>query len=143
MTPEVGTSYTVPATDNVHLVTSTNSSAVGWTGFPLANNHTFAFLNLGAGTYLYARFWLCLSGRGSHNANPAERFGFQYTDNTNSYMPVLPTAEAFADTSAGGLAETYNATTGKFGTISVRFPRLFSPYPIVMAVCSFRRLRAR
>jgi hypothetical protein len=117
---QAGTSYTVPATDDVHLVTSTNGSAVGWTGFPLANNYTFAFLNLGAGTVTYTpASGSVYPGAAATTQIPQNWFGFQYTDNSNTFMPVIPTSKAFADTSAGGLAETFNATTGTFGTISV------------------------
>ena len=114
---QAGTSYTVPATDDVHLVTSTNGSAVGWTGFPLANNYTFAFLNLGAGTVTYTpASGSVYPGAAATTQIPQNWFGFQYTDNTNTFMPVIPTSKAFADTSAGGVAEGFTASTGKFGT---------------------------
>ena len=117
---QTGTSYSIPITDDVHLITGNNAAATAWTGFALANNYTFAFLNIGAGTITYTpASGLIYPAGTSTTAIPQAWFGFHYTDNTNSYMPVLPTAEAFADTSAGGLAETFNATTGKFGTIAV------------------------
>jgi hypothetical protein len=109
---QTGTSYTIPITDDVTFVTGNNASATAWTGFTLANNYAFSFENLGAGLITYTP----ASGTVNGNATqiiPQNWFGFHYTDNTNTRMPVMPTLPAFPncpDTSGNHL--NINTATG-------------------------------
>ena len=111
---QVGTSYSIPITDDVHFLTGSNGSATAWTGFALANNYVFSFENLGTGLITYTP----ASGTVNGNATqiiPQNWFGFHYTNNTNTFMPVMPTIQAFADCNGTGKAETFTAATGGFG----------------------------
>jgi hypothetical protein len=91
---QTGTSYSIPITDDVSFLTGSNSGATAWTGFALANHYVFSFMNLGAGLITYTP----ASGPVNGNATqiiPHNWFGFHYTDNTSTYMPVLPSIAAF------------------------------------------------
>jgi hypothetical protein len=115
-----GGTYAIPVIDNASLVTGTYSSAENWTGPTLSNSWVFAALNNGTATITYTpASGVVYPGGGSSQIIPPNYFALQYTDLTNTFLPTLPTIKAFADTSAGGLAETFNATTGQFGTIAV------------------------
>ena len=109
----------IPATDNVSLVAS--STLTTWTGtHTLSSGFVFSGLNLNSSSVTYTpASGVIYPGGGATQLVPPNWFAFVYTNGTNTYMPVLPTIKAFADTSAGGLAETYNGTTGVFGTIAL------------------------
>jgi hypothetical protein len=111
---QTGATYSIPITDDVHFLTGNNVSATAWSGFALANNYVFSFENLGAGLITYT------PASGTVNGNaiqiiPQYWFGFHYTDNSNTFMPVVPTIQAFADCNGTGKAETFTAATGGFG----------------------------
>lgn len=126
---QTGTSYTIPITDDVHFVTGNNASATAWTGFALGTNfYAFSFENLGAGLITYT------PASGSVNGNstqiiPQNWFGFHYTDNTNTFMPVMPTLSAFANTSAGQ-AMAFNSATGAFSAVSVGVTSVATSSPL-------------
>jgi hypothetical protein len=107
-----GTSYPIPITDDVSLLTGCNGSATSWSGFTLANNYSFAFLNQCAGLITYTP----ASGTVNGNATqiiPNKWFGFHYTDNTSTFMPVMPTILAFPNcTDTGGNHLNFTAATG-------------------------------
>jgi len=110
---QTGTSYNIPITDDVAFLTGNNSSATSWTGFTLANNYSFAFENLGTGLITYTP----ASGTVNGNATqiiPQNWFGFHYTNNTNTFMPVLPTIQAWTDCQDSvGQHINFTAATGK------------------------------
>lgn len=115
-----GTTFTVPITDNVAFITGSNASATAWTGFTLANNYVFSFMNRGAGLITYTP----ASGTVNGNATqiiPQNYFGFHYTDNTNTVMPAMPTIAAFPNCAdSGGNHINFTSATGAFscGTTS-------------------------
>jgi len=109
---QTGTSYTIPVTDDIHLVTGNNSGATAWTGFALANYYSFAFENLGAGLITYTPASGTVNGAATQII-PQNWFGFHYTNNTNTFMPVLPTIAAFPNCTTGGLY--FTASTGVLG----------------------------
>ena len=110
---------TIPATDNASLIASSTLTTLAGTNI-LTNGFVFSYLNLNSAGVTYTPLsGVIYPGSGSTQLVPSDWFALAYTNGTNTYMPVLPTIKAFADTSAGGLAETYNATTGAFGTIAV------------------------
>jgi len=110
---QTGTSYTIPITDDVKLITGNNGSATAWTGFTLANNYVFACGNLGAGliTYTPASGLIYPGGTGTAII-PQNAFCLQYTDNANTYLFVMPTLKSFPSCPNGG--EGFNAATGLF-----------------------------
>lgn len=109
---QTGTSYSIPVTDDVHFVTGNNASPTAWTGFTLANNYVFSMMNLGAGLITYTP----ASGTVNGNATqiiPKNWFGFHYTNNTDTFMPVLPSIGAFPDcTDSSGNHINFTAATG-------------------------------
>lgn len=115
---QTGTSYTIPIADDVHFVTGNNGSATAWTGFTLANNYAFSFQNLGSGLITYTPASGTVNGS-STQIIPQNWFGFHYTDNTNTFMPVIPTQQAFTDCHASNNALTFTASTGKLGCNSI------------------------
>jgi hypothetical protein len=111
---QTGTSYTIPITDDVTFVTGSNTSATAWTGFALANNYAFSFMNINTGLITFTP----ASGTVNGNATqiiPSQWFGFHYTDNTNTFMPVMPTIAAFTDCHGASNAVIFTAATGAFG----------------------------
>ena len=109
----------IPATDNASFIASSTLTTLAGTN-TLTNGFVFSYLNLNSAGVTYTPLsGVIYPGSGSTQLVPSDWFALAYTNGTNTYMPVLPTIKAFADTSAGGLAETYNATTGAFGTIAV------------------------
>lgn len=105
--------YTVPITDNMKLLTINSASAFTLNGFPLANNYTFALINLNAGLITYTPATGTINNGNATQIIPAGWFGFHYTDNTNTVMPVMPTFQAFptcADTLGKHL--NFNIATG-------------------------------
>jgi hypothetical protein len=116
-----GTSFTIPITDDVHLVTGNNGAATAWTGFTLANNYSFAFENLGAGLITYTPASGTVNGSATQII-PQFWFGFHYTDNTITQMPVLPTIQAFPSCpDSAGNHLNFTTATGALscGTTSV------------------------
>jgi hypothetical protein len=122
---QAGTSYSIPITDDVSFLTGNNASATAWSGFTLANNYVFSFENLGAGLITYTP----ASGTVNGNATqiiPRYWFGFHYTNNTNTFMPVMPTIQAFpsgcsnpiAFASATGVISCSTLTGGMFANFS-------------------------
>jgi hypothetical protein len=109
---QTGTSYTIPIADDVHFLIGSNALATAWTGFALANNYSFAFENFGVGLITYTP----ASGTVNGNATqiiPSNYFGFHYTDNTNTYMPIMPELAAFPNcTDTGGNHLNINTATG-------------------------------
>ncbi len=119
---QTGTTYSIPITDNVHLLTGCNVNPIAWAGFALANNYVFSFLNDCAGAITYTpNSGNVYPGGGATQLVPEYWFGFAYTDNTNTYMPVMPTFKAFANTPLN-YAEGFNSTTGVFSAVAVEPP---------------------
>ena len=117
-----GTSYTIPATDNYHWVTSANASAVAWSGANmLVNNYAFHGANLLAGTVTYTpASGKVFPGNGSTGLTtqiiPQYWFFEATTDNTNTYMAVMPTISAFPNcNTAGSSALIFTSSTGVIG----------------------------
>lgn len=109
---QTGTSYNIPITDDVHLITGNNAAATAWTGFTLANNYTFAATNLGAGLITYTPATGTVNGNASQIL-PQNYFAFHYTDNTSTFMPVMPTLAAFGNCpDSGGNHINISSTTG-------------------------------
>lgn len=111
---QTGTSYSIPITDNAHFVGGNNVSATAWTGFSLANNYVFSFMNLNTGliTYTPNSGFINVSGHLTQII-PQNYFGFHYTDNTNTYMPVMPTIAAFPNcVDSTGNHLNFTAATG-------------------------------
>lgn len=111
---QTGTTYTVPITDDVHFLTLNNSSPVAVTGLALANNYVFSGENLGAGLATYTPASGTVNGAASQII-PKNWMFFHYTDNSNTFMPVMPTLAAFSDCNGSGKAETFTLATGTFG----------------------------
>ena len=109
---QTGTSYTIPITDDAAFLTGNNALATAWTGFALANNYVFSFMNRGAGLITYTP----ASGTVNGNATqiiPDNWFGFHYTDNTNTVMPVVPSIAAFPSCAdSGGNHLNFTTATG-------------------------------
>lgn len=110
-----GSPYTVPITDDAKFLTITSASAYAVTGFALANNYVFTFENLGAGLVTYT------PATGTVNGNatqiwPTNWFGFQYTNNTNTFMPVMPTYQAFPGSTCADSTHAigFTPSTGAF-----------------------------
>ena len=97
---QTGTTYPVPITDDAHFLTLNNSSAVAVSGFALANNYVFSLENLGSGLVTYTPNSGLVNGA-STQIVPQNYFGFHYTDNTNTFMPVMPTLNAFPNCPGG------------------------------------------
>jgi hypothetical protein len=111
---QTGTSFTIPVADDVHFVTGNNAAATAWTGFTLANNYAFSFMNLGAGLITYTPASGTVNGSATQII-PQNWFGFHYTDNTNTFMPVLPSIGAFPNcTDTGGNHINFTSATGAF-----------------------------
>lgn len=111
---QTGTTYTIPVTDDAKFITGCNAAATAWTGFTLANNYVFSFENLCAGLITYTP----ASGLVNSAANqiiPQNYFGFHYTDNSATKMPVMPTIQAFPNTGINQ-SLTFNSSTGALGT---------------------------
>lgn len=109
---QTGTSYSIPVTDDVHFVTGSNAAATAWAGFTLANNYAFSFENLGAGLITYTPATGTVNGAATQII-PQNYFGFHYTDNTNTFMPVMPTLAAFPNCpDTGGNHINIAAATG-------------------------------
>lgn len=114
---QTGTSYTIPITDDVHLVTGNNVAATAWTGFALANNYAFSCLNLGAGLITYTpASGVIFPGSVASQIIPQNWFCLNYIDNNNTFMPVMPTIKAFANTGTFQ-AEGINTATGQFSAV--------------------------
>ena len=122
---QTGTSYTIPATDNYHWVTANNASNTAWSGANmLVNNYAFHGASLvGTITYTPASGKI-FPGNGSTGLTsqiiPQYWFFESVTDNTNTYMAVMPTISAFTDChTAGTSAVIFTAATGTFGCNSI------------------------
>jgi hypothetical protein len=104
------------AANNAGLITFSNASATAVTGPTLANNIFFEACNINTGLVTYTP----ASGTVNGNATqivPNNWCGFEYTDNSNTRMPVFPSIGAFANTGANA-AETFNSASGAFGTLT-------------------------
>jgi hypothetical protein len=109
---QTGASYIVPTTDNVTLITASNSGAQAYTGPALASNIVFSLFNINTGVVTY------IPASGTVNGNATQKipggwFGTAYTDNSNTIMPVLPTNSAFPNcTDSAGNHLNFTASTG-------------------------------
>lgn len=108
-----GSSYSaIPTSDNLTLV-ELSGTGTALTGPTLANNIAFSILNRGSGaTYTPA------SGTVNGNSTqliPPNFLAQEFTDNTNTFMPVLPTLAAFTDCHGSSNAVIFTASTGVFG----------------------------
>jgi hypothetical protein len=112
----VGTSDTVTSAMNAELLTTSNGSATTMTGPTLAGNIVFSVFNIGAGTVIYTPASGSQTGFGKL---PQYAFGFQYTDNTNTFFPIMPTLQSFPSCSTGSSALTFTTATGLFGCNSI------------------------
>lgn len=111
---QTGTTQTIPITDDVHLITYKNASAVAASGANmLANNYAWVMYNLGAGLVTYTAASGTVNDSGGTAILPQWWFGFAYTDNTNTQVPVMPTLKAFPNcTDTGGNHLNINIATG-------------------------------
>jgi hypothetical protein len=87
----------------------------------LVNNETFGFLNIGTGKITYTpASGNVYPGGGTSQIVPPNWWGIEYTNNANTYMPVVPTIAAFTDChTAGSSAVIFTASTGAFGCNSI------------------------
>jgi len=102
----------LPSTVNTNLVTFNSGSPTAVTGPTIANNVVFAMFNLGSGLVTYSPASGTLSGS---SLIPQYAMAFQYTDNTNTFLPVLPTLQSFPncpDTNGNHL--NFTSSTGLF-----------------------------
>jgi len=122
---QTGTTYTKLYSDRVSLDTFSNASPIAVT-LPQANSAGFtlsyvdANLNLGAGLATITPSTSTINGAASQIL-PSKWFGLLYSDNTNYFMPVLPSLLAFPNcTDTGGNHLNINTATGAFscGTTS-------------------------
>lgn len=111
---QTGTTYTVPPVDNGALLTLNNASAVAVSGFTLANHYVFSLGNLGAGLVTYTPASGTVNGA-STQIIPQNWYATQYTDNTNTFMPVVPSIAAFPSCSGASSALTFTTATGALG----------------------------
>lgn len=111
---QTGTTFTIPASDDVHLITISNASPVAVAGTNmLTNNYAFSLYNLGAGLGTYTAASGTVNGSGGTAIIPQFWFGLAYTDNTNTIFPVMPTVKAFPNcTDTGGNHLNFTSATG-------------------------------
>ena len=107
------------AAANITLETFSSTSTTAITGPGLANNIAFVLANLNSGLVTYTP----ASGTVNGNATqiiPEYWYAFEYTNNTNTFMPVFPTIQAFPNCSGSTCALQFNTATGAFsaGTIN-------------------------
>lgn len=108
-----GSPYSVPVTDNVKLLTITSGTPYGVTGPALANNYSFAIANRGAGLVTYTPASSTVNGAATQII-PQNWFGLEYTDNSTTIMPVMPTLQAFINCpDTGGNHYNFNSATGQ------------------------------
>ena len=112
----VGTSDTVTSAMNASLLTTSNGSATTMTGPTLAGNIVFSLFNIGAGTVTYTPASGSQTGFGKL---PQYAFGFQYTDNTSTFFPIMPTLQSFPNCVTASSALTFATATGLFGCNSI------------------------
>jgi hypothetical protein len=112
----VGTSDTVTSAMNASLLTTSNGSATTMTGPALAGNIVFSMFNIGAGSVTYTPASGSQIGFGKL---PQYAFGFQYTDNTGTFFPIMPTLQSFIDCHTASSAVTFTLATGLFGCNSI------------------------
>jgi len=96
---------------NANLITYSSTSPTAVTGPTLANNIAFGILNTNTGLVTYTP----ASGTVNGNATqiiPNNYLAFEYTDNTNTKMPVMPTIAAFPNCTTTALQ--FTSATGAF-----------------------------
>lgn len=111
--PLSGSSYSaLTSADNLSLVLVTGTGTA-LTGPPLASNIAFSLLNRGSSlTFTPA------SGNvngASTQVVPSNSYAQFFTDNTNTYGPVVPTLAAFPSCSGASNALTFSTSTFTFG----------------------------
>jgi uncharacterized protein GlcG (DUF336 family) len=111
-----GTPFTLTAAANLTLITQNSASAAAYTGPALANSEAFSLWNyLGAGTVTYTPATGTINSAATMTI-PTGWFAPIYTDNANSFSPLMPTVAAFP-TTATGYALNFNGSV--FGTVAV------------------------
>jgi len=116
---QLGTTYTKLYSDRVSLDTFNNASPVavtipqaGTTGF--TSNYVDANWNRGTGLTTLTPTTSTINGAASQIL-PSNWFGFLYSNNTNYFMPVVPTIAAFpACLDSAGNHLNFNSATGAF-----------------------------
>ena len=132
---------TIPAADNVSLIVNgISGGGTSWLGTNTCSaGFTFAGWNLYASSLTYTPAGGCNTiypGGVGTMLIPPNAFVLAYTKLPSTYMAVMPTLSSFADTSAGGLALTYNATTKVFGTIAVASGAMPNPAANGIPICT-------